>query len=274
MMWPWRIFNFYLDASVHAALAILSLVFCTSILLDIQIDVHLAFFLFFGSISCYNFVKYGVEVEKYVKVASHYHKIIQYFSLICLLVAGYHAFYLNIETWIGVGLLTAMSGLYALPLLPGPKNLRSLGGIKIFLVAIVWAGATVILPILAIMGTLSWDVWIECLQRTLLVLILMVPFEIRDLNYDPPELHTLPQRFGVANTKIFGAFLTLSFFFMTFLKDDLGEIELIGKGFLFLGMGILMFVTKRKQSQYFASFWVEAIPILWWALLISLQSLV
>ncbi len=274
MKWPRRIFDFYLDASVHASLAILCLVYCTAILLDIPVEVHLVFFLFFGSISCYNFIKYGVEAKKYIKSVSRQHKIIQYFSFICLFVAIYHFIHLNIDTWIGIGILAAMAGLYALPLLPGPKNLRSLGGIKIFLVALVWAGATVILPILAIRGTLSWDVWIEGAQRTLLVLILMLPFEIRDLNYDPPELRTLPQRYGVAKTKILGALLTVLFFFMTFLKDGIGEVELIGKGFLFLGMGMLMFITKRNQTQYFASFWVEAIPIFWWALLICLHRFV
>tara|TARA_R110002167_G_scaffold123455_2_gene302427 strand:+ start:130 stop:936 length:807 start_codon:yes stop_codon:yes gene_type:complete len=267
-------FDFYLDASIHVALAVFFLVHATAVVLNVRVEEHIAFFLLFGSISCYNFIKYGVEAEKYIKVASKYHKFIQVFSFGCLVLAGYHAYFLNLDTFIGIGILLFLTGLYALPVLPGAKNLRSLGGLKIFLVAIIWAGATVILPVLAVGDTLSWDVWIECLQRFMFILIIIIPFEVRDLAYDKPDLRTLPQRFGVANTKSFGAFLTLPFFFMTFLKDSIGAQELIGKGILFLILGILMFVTKRKQSLYFASFWVEGIPILWYGILWGLQHFI
>ena len=97
-----------------------------------------------------------------------------------------------------------------------------------------------------------------------MVLVLLIPFEIRDLAYDKPELKTIPQRIGVTKTKVFGSFLVLFFFFLTFLKDEITELELIAKGIFFLILGGLMFVTKRNQSKYFASFWVEVIPIFWW----------
>ena len=63
---------------------------------------------------------------------------------------------------------------------------------------------------------------------------------------------------------------------MTFLKDDIGSKELFLKGILYLTLGIVMFTTKRKQSKYFASFWIEAIPIFWlviWVLSEKLFSL-
>ena len=141
---------------------------------------------------------------------------------------------------------------------------RSLGGLKIFLVALVWSGITVILPYTEIGKVLGWDDWVEVVQRILLVLVLLIPFEIRDLTYDKPDLKTIPQRIGVTQTKIFGGFLVLFFFFLTFLKDGITQLELIAKGMLFLILGGLMFVTKRNQSKYFASFWVEFISIFWW----------
>ncbi len=266
------VFAFYLDASIHVALAVFALVFCTGYTLHILIDGHLAYFLLFGSISCYNFVKYGVEAEKYIRVANRYHKNIQFFSLICVALSMYHAFFLPVTTWLGIGVLVLLTGLYALPVMPGAKNLRNWGGFKIFLVALVWAGTTVVLPVLAIRGELSWDVWIETLQRFLLVLALLVPFEIRDLRYDRPELRTLPQRFGVANTKIFGTLLTVAFFFLTFLKDIVPLQELAGKGLLSLVVCAVIFMTKRNQSKYFASFWVESIPLFWWGMLLVIYK--
>jgi hypothetical protein len=265
-----RFFDFYLDASVHVAFAVLSLVHVTYITLNITVDIHLCWFLFFSSISCYNFIKYGVEAEKYIVVANSYQRGIQFLSFLCLLIAGYHAYFLNFETYSGIAVLLILTGIYALPVLPVSKNLRSWGGLKIFVVALVWSAATVVLPILSNDLLFSWDFGVEAFQRFLFILVLMIPFEIRDLSYDAPELKTLPQRYGVANTKIFGAFMTLLFFVTTFLKDDIGRSELIAKGLAFLSLGVLMFVTKRNQPKYFASFLVESIPIVYCVVLLAL----
>ena len=270
MKWLKRIFDFYLDASIHVAFAIYALLQVTCQTLNISYDYHLSFFIFFGSISCYNFIKYGVEAEKYILVANQYQKGIQFVSFITLGFALYHGYFLNFDVWAGVVGLVFLTGLYALPVLPKAKNLRSWGGLKIFVVALVWAGATVVLPVFSSDLSVTWDVGIETFQRFVLVLILLIPFEIRDLVYDKIELRTLPQRYGVANTKIFGGFATLVFFFSTFLLDELTSRAVVLKGVLFLILGIMMFVTKRNQSKYYASFWVEAIPILWWSLMLPL----
>ncbi|MGJ8736845.1 hypothetical protein [Zobellia laminariae] len=264
-----RVFDFYLDASIHVAFAVYALVHVTDITLGYGVNQHLAWFLFFGSIACYNFVKYGVEAKKYILVANKYQKNIQFVSFIALAIALYHGYFLKLEVWMGIGGLVGLTGLYAVPLLPHAKNLRSWGGLKIFIVALVWAGATVILPVLSEGGPMEKDVWIECVQRFLFVLILLIPFEIRDLAYDSPELRTLPQRYGVANTKIFGSFCTLPFFFLIFLKDTISMYEAFAGGIMFLLLGALMFVTKRQQNRYFASFWVEGISIFWWTLLFA-----
>ncbi len=271
MRWLKRIFDFYLDASIHVALAVFSLVEVTCLTFNISSDSHFSWFLFFGTIASYNFIKYGVEAEKYFKVANRYHKSIQFFSFIALGFAIYHSYFLKTSVWLGIFSLVFFTGLYAIPVLPKAKNLRSLGGLKIFIVALVWAGATVILPSLTTSNVISWDIWIETLQRFLFVLILIVPFEVRDLEYDHKDLKTLPQRYGVARTKIIGSFLVLPFFFSTFMKDEIPVFDVIGKGILFLLLGILMFKTRRNRSKYFASFWVEGIPIFWYLTIILLK---
>lgn len=268
-----RVFDFYLDSSVHVALAVLALAHITGLTLNISMSGHFFLFLFFGTITCYNFVKYGVEAEKYIVVVDRYHKIIQVASFIAFGLAIYHFYFLGLKVWLGVFCLVVLTGLYALPVLPHAKKLRSWGGLKIFVVATVWAAATVILPVLSEDVVLSGDAIIEALRRLLFVLILLIPFEIRDLAYDSPQLKTLPQRYGVARTKLFGAFLVIPFFFLIFLKKSVLVDEVIVNGVLFLGLGSLMFITKRHQNKYFASFWVEAIPIAWWGLYILVQEL-
>lgn len=273
MKWLKRIFDFYLDASIHVAFAIYALLEISFLILNISTDYHLSLFVFFGSISCYNFIKYGVEAEKYILVANQYHKGIQFLSLIALCFAIYHGYFLNSTTWIGIGGLILLTGLYALPVLPKAEKLRNWGGLKIFIVAIVWAGTTVILPVLNANQLITWDVGIASFQRFSLIFILLIPFEIRDLAYDNLELQTLPQRYGVKNTKIFGGFATLVFFFSTFLKDSFSIEELMLNGIFFLILGCILLITKRSQSKYFASFWVESIPIWCWGVMLLASEL-
>ena len=268
MTWYKRIFDFYLDASIHVALAIFSLVHITALTLNINVSTALYFFIFFGSISCYNFVKYGVEAEKYILVANKYHKNIQFFSIGCLFVAAYYSFFLTERIFIGLLVLGAITALYALPVLPKNKNFRSLSGLKILIVATVWAGATVILPSLSKLEFISWDVKVETFQRFFLVLVLLVPFEIRDLKYDDPELKTLPQRIGVKGAKLIGVGWAVIFYVATFFKTELIMVSVVSKTILFFVLILVLYKTTLIQGRYFSSFWVEAIPIFWWFILV------
>lgn len=269
-----QFFDFYLNASVHVALSVYSLLRVTAVFNGIELSGHLTNFLFFGTIACYSFIKYGVEAKKYILVSNSYHRIIQFFSIIGLILSIYHAYFLSKDSWFIVGILVLLTGLYAIPVMPQVKNLRSLGGLKIFMVALVWGGLTVILPMTEIGKQLVWDDWVALVQRIVLVLILLIPFEIRDMAYDDPELRTIPQRIGVTKTKIFGGFLILIYFFLTFFTDDLTILELISRGVMFLGLGVLLYVTKRNQTKYFASFWIEAVPIFWLLVVLLLEYLI
>ena len=98
MGWMGRIFNFYLDASIHVAFAVVSLLIITNLYLDIIPEQHLIQFVFFGTIPSYNFIKYGVEAKRYVLVNNSYHRQIQILSLIVLVFAGYHFLFLSYRT--------------------------------------------------------------------------------------------------------------------------------------------------------------------------------
>jgi hypothetical protein len=267
MKWFLQIFKFYIKASIHVALAVVSFVYITTIYLDIPLDINLALFLLLGTIPSYNFIKYGVEAKKYFFVSNSYQKRIQIFSFIAFLASGYFAFFLPVEVWIGLLLLAVFIALYSLPLFPSTKNLRSLGILKIIIVGLVWTGTTAILPILQADLIFSWDVYIECLQRFFVILVLMIPFEIRDLETDHTALQTLPQRIGIKNTRIVGILMILFFFVLTFFKDSVLFMEFYTKALVTLVLFLLMLITPKHQATYFSSFWVEGIPVFWAGLL-------
>ncbi|MEZ4811554.1 MAG: hypothetical protein R2819_14435 [Allomuricauda sp.] len=257
------IFDFYLDASIHVSLAVISLAGITFYLLGIPWDFLLLGFIFFGSIVCYNFVKYGVEAHKYLIVSNAYHRGIQIFSFLSFGMAIYFLVQLGPKVWIVVALLGILSTLYAVPMLPNAKNLRNLGGFKIYVVALVWTGFTVLLPVLDVDRPMTWDLGVLFAQRFILVLILMLPFEIRDLRWDDESLKTLPQVIGPKRTQLLGLLLIAAFFLLTFLKDQVTNHEILLRLVLVVFLALVFAFDQRRQPKYFASFWIEGIPVVW-----------
>ena len=257
-----QLFRFYINSSIHVALGVISLYILNAQHLNILVNQNAIGFLFFATIVCYNFVKYGVEAEKYLIVAKPSHRPIQVLSFLAFGACLYFFFQLPVRLWIVITVLTVISALYAIPFLPRSKNLRSLGGLKIFLVAVIWVGFVVVLQVLEHRLGFSHQVWFLGLQNYVLVLLLIIPFEIRDLKYDKEELKTLPQRWGVARTKQFGYALILVFLFIGII---MGKDQFRGIVFSCLSsvlFALMLFRTKQMQSTYFASFWVEAIPVM------------
>ena len=255
------------------AFAVVSLYIVSVQNLNIAFNGNIAGFLFFATIVCYNFVKYGVEAKKYFIVSKPSHRPIQVFSFVAFGVCLYFFFLLPMRLWFVIAVLTLISGFYAIPLLPSSRNLRSLGGFKIFLVAVVWVGFTVVLPTIEQQLGFSSRSLLLGFQNFILVIILILPFEIRDLQYDTPDLKTLPQRFGIAKTKMVGYWLIPVHFLITLLQDGRALEMMFSEFLLCLFLVFMLYCTKKQQRPYFSSFWVEGIPILW-ALLIKLLEIV
>ncbi|MCL6264891.1 hypothetical protein [Flagellimonas myxillae] len=272
MRWAKTLFDFYLNASVHVALAVTSLTGASLLLLNILPNYSLLGFVFFSTIVCYNFIKYGVEAEKYLIVSNTYHKYIQIFSFLCFGFALYFLLQLDKLLWWAITILGLISTLYAIPLLPKSGNLRSLGGMKIFIVALVWAGFSVILPALDAGMEFSWDIGILLTQRFLLVVALILPFEIRDLKWDSKDLRTLPQILGIQKTKKLGLGLLVVFFFLTFLRDVITLDEILGRAIISVVLGVLYLSKVDMGKRYLASFWVEAIPMFWLGIIWMLKK--
>ena len=269
-----RVLDFYLEASIHVALSVLCLVIITENLFKLEIGLQLKYAIFFGAIAIYNFIKYGIESKKYVFIPKGRHKKYFIFSMFCVAIALYNFLFVWEYLWKPSLLLLFAVVLYAFPLFPGNKNLRSHGIVKVLLVAIVWVGVTVLLPLMFMQEVIGRSVWVEMIQRFVFVFILMLPFEIRDLAVDPIELGTIPQRIGSIKTKTIGSFGAIVFFVLTYFKGHINIAEIMSKGFIFLLLGFAMYATRRKQQPYFASLYIESIPIVWFVLYWGLLKIV
>ena len=245
------------------ALAVVALQWISAAYLNISISNTVLLFAFFGTLSCYNLIKYGVEVEKYREGDSIELKIVGILSIICLLASIYIIFGFQWQSWILLGVLLLMILLYILPIFPDEKNLRSLGIIKVLLVALIWTGMTVYLPVLEGNIPIDWDVLTLSAQRFLMVIALIIPFEIRDVHYDPPEIKTIPKRIGIIRTKLLGIFLIIITYMLVFLKDSIYSEEIYSRLWITLITILLIAGTPNKESKYYAAFWVESVPLIW-----------
>ena len=263
-----RLFDFYINSSIHVALAVCGLVWVTLLNFNVGANLDFIYFIFFATVTGYNFVKYFGLAKFHHRSLASWLKAIQIFSFLCFLGLCYFTFKLKTETllyFIGLGVVTF---LYAIPFLPkkiflDAGNLRAISGLKIYVIAFVWMCVTVIIPLLNEDYSLNNDVLIEAIQRYLYVIIAMLPFEIRDMRYDSLKLSTIPQRIGIARTKIIGILLTVLVFLLEFFKDEFWFNKMIILGIICMLLLASLLLSNINQKKYFSGFWVEGIPIIW-----------
>ncbi len=257
-----HLFQFYIEASIHVALSVACLIALTFYKFQIPFDLTLCLVGFLATVFSYNFMKYETAARTYFKVSGVYFKFIVYLSMASLLWLLFLVFQLHFRVWVVLGITGVLTALYALPLLPNQQSFRSLSGLKVYFVALCWALTTVIVPVVDDEKNIDVFVWMEFLQRFFLVLALLIPFDIRDLKDDNLSLGTLPQQLGIQKAKWIGygfaaLFLFFGWAFQPFALADFWIAFLLAGGIYF---------AKIEQSKFYASFWVESVPIIWWLL--------
>ena len=270
-----HILNFYINSSIHVALSVFSLSWITLIEFELPYDGIILYFIFFSTITGYNFIKYfGLAKFHHRRLAS-WLKVIQLFSLISFMLLCYYALKLETKTVLYLGGFGIVTFLYAMPFLPKKmfvdkeQNLRSISGLKIYVIAMVWSGVTVLIPLINSYYSLTTDVFLTAIQRFIFVLVLMLPFEVRDMQYDSLKLSTIPQQIGEKKTKIIGVLLIMLFFFLEFFKDELNSKQIIVMLVVTIITFMFLVFAKRTQGKYYSSFWVESIPIFWLLMMIN-----
>ncbi len=263
------IFNFCINASILVALSVYAFIRITEIYFDLPYNENLNYFVFFGTITGYNFVKYAGVAKLHHRSLTNDLKVIQIFSLFCFLALCYYAYQISLTTLCYVMPFCLLTILYAVPFLSGfEKNLRQISYLKIIVVALVWAGFTVLIPLIDASKDISYNIVLLMLQRFFIVVVLILPFDIRDVKYDAISLQTIPKRIGIEKTKKLGLILMVFSLVLEYLSSTSNEVKTPFMIFFFL---VIIFLMRAKidQSKYYSSFWVELLPIVWWLLLLG-----
>lgn len=250
-----KLFDFYINSSLHVAVAVFCLVDIT--ILTHHLDKHLLFStcVFFGTILGYNFLKY-FEI-----FSNGFFRSNKYFAiLIVSFLAGIGfilSFYFLNST---IQKLILISGFFVLTY----PVLRRYGWLKLFVVSFVVTFISVYIPFQTNTYCIS-ELYLNVSQRFFILISLLIPFEIMDSKTDLASLGTLPQQFGIMRVKVFGILLVIPFIGLEFVK--------LQPNYLIIPIGIIVVLlinfTDWKRSKYYTSFWVESVPILWWLLLVT-----
>lgn len=258
------------------ALSVYSLVRMTYFMFNIANDAVMVNFAFLGTIVGYNFVKYDALARTKKNQMRSELKLIALLSLFSFVGVGFYFFQLQqITQLVSVGVL-ALTMLYTLPFFPNRKNARNWAGVKIYIVSLCWVGVTLVLPLINAHFDLGIDFYLKCIQRFILVFVLILIFEIIDLTNDDPHLKTVPQQIGVRQTKILGYLLLMIFCGLEFFISNIhfkgnfqsSLVQLLLILFIAVITALFLLFSNEKRSKYYTSFWVECIPILWWLMVV------
>lgn len=153
------------------------------------------------------------------------------------------------------------------------KTLREIPFLKVFIIAFIWTAVTFGLPFIESATPFEYDVqlYFEILERFCWILLLLIPFEIRDYNYDRQQLKTLATVFGVQALKIIGAGLASILIIMRIAL--LGADAIAVYSLIYFSLISVIVGSKKRQPVYYSSFWVEGLPMLWLGLLFLAEGI-
>ncbi|MBY8962844.1 hypothetical protein KJK34_08795 [Flavobacterium sp. D11R37] len=266
-----RLFDIYIHGSIHVAFAVLALTLMTLHMFALPFDSIAACFAFCGTVAGYNFVKYE-SLFRHRKPISLQVKLYAFITVVTGIGAGISFLMLTRAAQLWGLFFFGLTLLYTVPFFPNRKNMRNWTGIKIYMVALCWAGITTLVPLLNAGVDITQDVLLKFVQRFVLVIILILIFEIIDSMEDDPLLKTVPQRIGVRNTKIVNFLLLALFYCLEFFKSDVDAKQLAVNVVLVVATTLFTLYATPERPKYYTLFWVESIPIFWLGLVIIVSN--
>ncbi|MGI9531697.1 hypothetical protein [Lutimonas sp.] len=265
-----RWFEFYIFANIHVAIACYSLTRITYLHYNFQNE-FLAFFVFFSTILSYNLIRV-VQLDSIKTMTSNWiaanKKGLIFLNAIAFSGMLYCASKLNLHGFYTLMPFMLTTILYVLPAKNKSRGLRQVPGLKLFLISFTWAGVSVVFPLAEANLLELPDQGLYFLQRFLFVLAITIPFDIRDSQFDHPELATLPQVLGIDRAKVIAIAAILGFLAIDIFLKDTNSVDFKIHVMIALITSFFIAFSSPLRKRFYTMFWVEAIPIVWYATLL------
>ncbi|RZK79417.1 MAG: hypothetical protein EOO85_03690 [Pedobacter sp.] len=281
----YSVLDFLLFSNLFIAVCAVAQGLITYHLLKVPADKYVLAFIFFATIGLYNFSMLLSKPKKpedspfkRVRWIFSHHRMIISITLISLLcLVPLFLLYLSIES----KLLMLFTGLvavgYNIPFLTlNNENigLRNIPGIKLFLIAMVWAVSCVLLPIMELqhsnqLNITPGDTLLLVFKRFLFVAAITVPFDIRDLFQDKLyALKTIPVMLGEKRAYIFCQFLLLGYLLLLLLFRQATYPDIAAVILNLAVTGWLIFKSNIKKNEYYYFLYLDGTMLLQYVLLI------
>jgi 4-hydroxybenzoate polyprenyltransferase len=170
---------------------------------------------------------------------------------------------------------------YALPIFnfKGKKfSLRNIAGLKLFLIAFVWAISVTLLPYFELQNQdffaiSKTDIFIIIAKRFLFFAAITIPFDIRDMFQDKAfQLKTIPLIFGEQKAYILcQVMLFLCLILLYFMQSPSLNLNFYASAITVVLAGWLIFKSKWEKNEYYYFFYLDGTLILQYFLLLMLN---
>ena len=141
--------------------------------------------------------------------------------------------------------------------LPGARGirfaLRRMPRLKLLWIGLVWALVTTAWPIWWKTGPhalTAFDTLLLMSERACVIMALTLPFDLRDVDWDPPAFHTIPQMLGPNGTRVVAASLLASACTARWLLMEGNATAMVGPGIM---MGAVSLAGAQRPPLYFVA---------------------
>ena len=267
-------FSFYVYGNIHVGLAAYCLTRITMTEFSADHDA-VACFVFFSTILAYNFIRV-VQLDKINGIIAiwirSYKNALILLNGSCLVFIFYYSLGFSLSDLLFLLPFLLASILYVVPVSSKIKRLREIPGLKLFLISFVWTGVTFYFP-LYVANLQGMDgIWIDFAQRFLFIMAITIPFDIRDAQFDFPDLKTLPQAIGAGRARWVAVGAILLFEFLEVYRSAVYDAAFMASLIISVVSILLILGAGVRQKRFYSSFWVESIPVVWYILLLFFHN--
>lgn len=280
--------DFLLFSNVFISLGALAQGLVTHHLLGFSPSWIVLAFLFFSTLLTYNFsilIQHpkNPETSEYRRVRWIFrnYKLNLFITAIATLAIIPLFFMLSFKSQMLNVFLGVLSLGYAMPIFKSKTNkkfgLRNIPAVKLFLIALVWALSSVMIPYFELQQSQNIqldfsDLLILNLKRFLFLAAITIPFDIRDMFQDKMvALKTIPVIFGEKKAYLFCQVMLLTYMVLLFFFRNRGfDSDFFGLGLTAVLTGWLIFKSKWKKNGYYYFFYLDGTLVLQYVMILVL----
>ncbi len=218
-------------------------------------------------------IKQTIDTRR-IRIIARFRNHIRVYAAIASVVMIWLGFQIDLKTFLLLGLPTAFSLAYVIPLFR-KKRLRDLPFIKVFVVAAMWSLVTTIIPASS-HPVSSASLWWLAVEKCFFIVALTLPFDVRDCEIDSHYgVSTFATRFGVKASLLGAIICSLIAIFIVILQTLRGFYEspvAVALIVSYIYVMVLISLTTRSKHDYFFTAGIDGAMLLQWILILLFQG--